>query len=101
MALVLLCAGVLAVAGTSALALRMAADARIEREATARAANRAALLSAHGCSAPSSASLEEGGIRERWLVSPVSPDVALVDVRVDWHARRGARSFTLASAILC
>lgn len=100
-ALVLLSVGVLAVAGATAIALREATAARLERDAIVRASNRAALLSVHGCNQPSSGSVDDARIRESWLVSPVSPGVAMLDVRVDWNVRRRPRFLALASAILC
>jgi Tfp pilus assembly protein PilV len=100
-AIVLLSVGVLAVAGTSALSLRDATAARREREAIVRAGNRAALLSVLPCDQASSGTADEGDVHERWLVSPISPGAATLDVRVDWNARGGPRVFALASAVLC
>lgn len=100
-AMVLLSVGVLAVAGTSALSLRDATAARLEREAIVRAGNRAALLSVRPCGQASSGTADEGHVHERWLVSPISPGAATLEVHVDWNAGGRSRAFTLASAVLC
>ena len=100
-ALLLLSVGVLAVAGTSALTLRDASAARLERQAIGRAANRAALLSVRRCDQAFSGTDDADGMQERWVVSPISPGAATLDVRVGWSARGRPRAFALASAVLC
>jgi Tfp pilus assembly protein PilV len=102
-ALVLLCVGLLGVAGASARAIGVSGAAARERRATQRAADRVAVLASQGCTAARSGTLVDSvsSITERWTVASTAAGVALVDADVRWMAHGGWRSVTLRSAIVC
>lgn len=102
-ALLVVSAGLLAMAGTSALALRSASFASGERRALGRLQLRLATLAAAGCEGASSGSAAESGdgLREQWTVAPPQRGAALVDASVEWRDGAGSRAMTARSAIVC
>lgn len=102
-ALVIVSAGLLGIAGTSALALRSATAAARQRAALGRLELRLAGLAAGGCisSVSGSAGDPDAGIRERWTLSAPSRGIALADVSGEWRDGGAARSLVLRSAVLC
>ena len=106
-AVVVIAVGLLALAGSSTLVLRMLADGRRTTVAIQRAEHRLeelrrqARMAAPGCLAlaPGSAA-GPGGTSERWEVSP-GPGATVLRVIVSWPTRRGTRADTLATAIEC
>jgi Tfp pilus assembly protein PilV len=102
-ALVVLAAGLLAIAGSGALALRAAAAATRERRAVQRGADRIAILRAGGCTAARSGAATDSTARisERWTAGAAANGVVLVDEEVRWLAPGGWRTVLLRGAILC
>lgn len=102
-ALMLLSVGLLAIAGSSTLALRSTYDAARTREATQRISSRLARLAAGGCSSARGGwELGAGGtLREQWSVSGPAAGFAIVTDSVSWASARGPRSFAVTSAIPC
>jgi prepilin-type N-terminal cleavage/methylation domain-containing protein len=101
-ALVVLSAGLLAVAGSGALAIRAAAAATRERRAVQRGADRIAMLRAGGCAAARSGAVTDSAARiaERWTTAAAGSAV-LLDEEVRWLAPSGWRTLLLRGAILC
>lgn len=102
-ALLVVSVGLLAMAGTSTLALRSASFAARERRALGRLQLRLATLAATGCEGASSGTGAESGdgVREQWTVAPPQGGAALVDASVEWRDGTGTRAMTGRSAILC
>lgn len=102
-ALMLLSVGLLAIAGSTTLALRSTLDASRTREATQRISSRLARLAAAGCaSARSGFDVAAGGtLHEQWSVAAPAAGFSLVTDSVSWMSARGPRSFVVTSAIPC
>ena len=102
-ALLILSAGLLGMAGTSALGLRTASSASSERRALGRLQLRLATLTAAGCESVSSGSAVEPatGLRESWTIRAPQRGAALVDLWVEWRDGARTRAMTVRSAILC
>jgi Tfp pilus assembly protein PilV len=101
-ALMLVSVGLLGMAGTSALSLRMAATVAGERRATQRATTRLANLAAAGCGRATSGALMEADLREHWSVAPPRSGISLVEASIEWRERSPEwRSMLLQSAVLC
>jgi prepilin-type N-terminal cleavage/methylation domain-containing protein len=102
-ALVVLAAGLLALAGSGALAIRSAAGATRERRAVQRGADRIAVLRAAGCVAARSGAASDSAARisERWTVARVASGAVLLDEEVRWFTAAGWRTVLLRGAILC
>jgi prepilin-type N-terminal cleavage/methylation domain-containing protein len=106
-AVTLIGVGLLAVASSSALVLRMLADGRRTTIAIQQAERRLedlrrqARMTAPRCLAlaPGSAA-GPGGMDERWEVIP-GPGATVLRVVVSWPTRRGVRADTLATAVAC
>ena len=101
-ALIVLCVGLLGMAGTSALALRASTAAARERVAVSRVAARWAALAAEGCTGPISGSEASDPIQERWSVQSPRDGFSLVDIRAEWRSPRGRiDSLVVQSAFAC
>lgn len=100
-ALVLVSVGLLAVAGASALALRAATAASLERLAVRQADRRLARLTAAGCTGAGAGTESTAGMRERWSVAGSLSGVAAVETSVEWQAGPRRRVLTLRSAVVC
>jgi Tfp pilus assembly protein PilV len=101
-ALVLLAVGLLGLAGSSALSLRVAESAARERRAIDRARSRLAVLSASPCgSAVTGQSHVAPDLDEWWTVGSPRAGLAAIDVGVRWRAFGRPRSLTLAGAVVC
>lgn len=106
-ALVVVAVGLLAIAGSSALAVRASSAADRERAAASRAERRLAFLQAGGCGTAASGSATglADGARESWSVGPQGAGFVPVELRVEWVGRGapagGIRRLTLAGAIRC
>ncbi len=102
-ALMLLAVGLLAIAGSTTLALRSTLDAARTSEATQRVSSRFARLSAAGCvHARSGSDVAAGGtLYEHWSVAAPAAGFSIVTDSVSWMSARGARAFVVTSAILC
>ncbi|MEO7855746.1 MAG: hypothetical protein ABIU76_01940 [Gemmatimonadaceae bacterium] len=100
-ALVLVAAGLLAMAGASALALRTANSASRERLAVRHADRRLAWLTAAGCTTASAGTDSAAGMRERWIVADSLDGVTSVETSVAWQAGVRQRVLTLRSALVC
>jgi Tfp pilus assembly protein PilV len=101
-ALVLLSVGLLGLAGSSALSLRVAESAARERRAIDRARSRLAALSASPCGTAATGRVHVApDLDEWWTVGSPSAGLAAVDVGVRWQAFGRPRSLTLAGAVLC
>jgi prepilin-type N-terminal cleavage/methylation domain-containing protein len=102
-ALVLVTVGLLAMAGSTTLALRTALDAQRRREATHRIESRFAGLAAAGCSRAASG-IESDPARqlsEGWTVHAPAGAFATITDSVSWLSASGRRSMVLTSAIPC
>ena len=102
-ALMLLSIGLMGVAGSTALALRTTLDSAHRRDAAQRAASRIALLSAAGCTGSVTGSATDAArqVTEHWTVGSQVNGFAEVSDSVSWMSPRGARAFSLSSAITC
>lgn len=102
-ALMLLSVGLLAIAGSTTLALRSTIDASRTREATQRVSSRIARLAAAGCLHARSGSVVNPGsaLDEHWSVAAPAAGFSLVTDSVSWMSARGSRSFVVTSAIPC
>jgi Tfp pilus assembly protein PilV len=102
-ALLLVSVGLLAMAGTSSLALRTAHTAAAELRAAHRAALRLELLAGPGCAAPASGVVPAGtgGMRESWTVAAATNGAARVEWTAEWAAPRGVGTLRVESALLC
>ncbi len=102
-ALVIVTVGLLGMAGSTALALRTTTDAARRRDAAQWAASRIALLAAQGCAVASSGVANASGARftEQWVVLSRADGFMTVVDTVRWSSARGARSYSLGSAIPC
>ena len=102
-ALMIVSIGLLGIAGSTALALRTTLDATHRREAAQRAASRVAQLAAEGCDRATGGTVSDAGqqISERWTIIARANGFATVNDSVIWMSARGARSFSLTSAITC
>lgn len=102
-ALMLICIGLLGIAGSTALALRTTLDSTHRRDAMQRAASRFALLSSVGCDSARGGALNDPSrqLTEQWTVSAAGPHFALVTDSVRWMSARGPRVFALQTAIPC
>jgi Tfp pilus assembly protein PilV len=102
-ALMLVSVGLLGLAGSSALALRMATSASRERRAAERAAARIARLSAEGCMRARSGVQDDaaGTAREQWSVGPQQSGAVQLSASVTWPTPRGMRTITVESALPC
>jgi len=102
-ALVLLAAGLLGVAGNAAIAMRASGGAARERRAVQRAGDRLAALREQGCTLARSGTLFDSAaaLTERWTVASASGGAALVDVEVRWRAPAGQRVLLVRGGILC
>jgi Tfp pilus assembly protein PilV len=102
-ALVVLAAGLLALGGSGALAIRSTAAATRERRAVQGGADRIAVLRAGGCAAARSGAAADSTARiaERWTVGAVAGGAVMVDEEVRWSTPAGWRTVLLRGAILC
>jgi prepilin-type N-terminal cleavage/methylation domain-containing protein len=102
-ALVVLAAGLLALAGSGALTIRSAAAATRERRAVQRGADRIAALRAGGCAAARSGAAADGAARnsDRWTDGTIAGGALLLDEEVRWFTPAGWRTVLLRGAILC
>jgi Tfp pilus assembly protein PilV len=95
--------GLLGIAGSTALALRSTLDAANRREAAQRATSRVAQLASIGCDLAINGTATDAAhqITERWTIASRLNGFALVTDSVSWTSARGARTFSLTSAITC
>ena len=95
--------GLLAMAGSTALALRTSVDTQRRREAVHRIESRFASLNAAGCNlARSGADADVARVlTERWTVAPSGAAFARVTDSVVWMGARGISSLAITSAIAC
>ena len=102
-ALMLVTIGLLAVAGSSALALRTSLDASRRRHAAHRVATRLALLEAGGCASIAGGADTDPALQlsEQWRVVSRSSEFVIVTDSVSWLAPTGPVSRTLTTAIRC
>ena len=100
-ALLLVTGGLLAIAGSSALAVRAATSASRERLAVRQADHRLARLSASGCASALAGTDSAAGMRERWRMADSMGGVASVETSVEWQAGARRRVLTLRSALVC
>ena len=102
-ALIVVSVGLLAIAGSTALALRTSLDTARRHAAAEQAASRVARLTAGGCdrAAGGRAESADGQLTEQWMVGARTNGFIVVSDTVRWTSGRGARSFSLASAIAC
>ena len=100
-ALVLVAVGLLAMAGTSALAFRTAMAASRERLAVRQADRRLARLTAAGCASATAGTDSAAGMRERWSMADSLGGVASIEASVAWQAGARRRVLTLRSALVC
>ncbi|MEO7458424.1 MAG: prepilin-type N-terminal cleavage/methylation domain-containing protein, partial [Gemmatimonadaceae bacterium] len=102
-ALMLVTIGLLAVAGSSALALRTSLDAGRRRHAAHRVASRLSSLEAAGCAGVTSGYAADTALQltERWTVVVRSPAYVIVADSVTWLGPQGVVHRTLTSALPC
>ncbi|MES2178681.1 MAG: hypothetical protein V4550_12550 [Gemmatimonadota bacterium] len=102
-ALILVCVGLLGMAGSSALALRTTLDAARRREATQRSAIRIASLAASGCAAARGGALSDPqhALTEKWSVGPSKGGFATVTDTIVWMSARGQKTVAISTAIPC
>ena len=102
-ALVLVAAGLLGIAGSSALMMRHANDADLARRAVRGASLRLAELSSSGCAGARGGTAGDSplGPQERWTVTGVGASVRFVDLAVEWPGRGSRRRLFVSGAILC
>ena len=100
-ALLLVACGLLAIAGSSALAVRAATSASRERLAVRLADRRLARLSASECASAIAGTDSAAGMRERWWQADSMGGVASVEASVEWQAGARRRVLTLRSALVC
>ncbi|CAN5919470.1 hypothetical protein BH11GEM1_BH11GEM1_36100 [soil metagenome] len=102
-ALIVVSVGLLAIAGSTALTLRTSLDATRRHAAAEQAASRVARLTAGGCdrAAGGRAASADGQMTEQWSVGARVNGFLVVSDTVRWTSARGARTFSLASAIAC
>ena len=102
-ALMLVTVGLLAMAGSTALALRTSSDALRRRQASQRIASRMAQLSATGCALARAGAIVDPQLNgiERWTVAPTANGFAEVTDSVDWLTPNGRRTLAIVSAIPC
>ena len=102
-ALVVVSTGLLAIAGSTALTLRISLDATRRHAAAEQAASRVARLMADGCdrAAGGRAASADRQLTESWGVGARINGFIVVSDTVRWTSARGARSFSLVSAIAC
>jgi len=98
-AVVLIEFGLLALVGTTAVALRESADAHARAIATDAASSRLELLRLAGCAPQSGAATTRGGA-EHWTVAGARPVVVVRD-SVVYHASAGERSVVLQTNVPC
>ena len=98
-ALVLLAVGLLGITASTALALRRQAQGTHERDATARAWRRLERLRALGCS-PSSGSVDDGRIEERWRADGAGPSRA-IEATTRTRTTKGTHERTLSTQAPC
>jgi Tfp pilus assembly protein PilV len=101
-ALMLVSIGLLAIAGSTALALRTTLDSARRRDAAQRTTSRHAQLAATGCSAAAGTATDAAhSLTEQWTVSSRVNGMATITDSVRWMSARGPISFVLTSAITC
>jgi Tfp pilus assembly protein PilV len=102
-ALMVLSAGILAMAGTSTISLRAATSAAMERRAAQHLARRHAALQASGCAGAEGGVHEEldDGVLVRWTAGPAARGVALLDATAEWQDGARWRGLEMRSALLC
>lgn len=101
-AMVIVSAGLLGIAGTSSLSLRMATTAARERRALQRLGDRLAQLAAGPCDRAGGVRDDPlDGIREQWTVGAPARGIAAVQASVQWQDGGRRRTFLLESAIVC
>ena len=102
-ALVIVSVGLLGMAGTSALSLRSATSAAVERRAVDRLAHRLAALSAAGCTRAAGGERGDAGdgVTERWTIGAAAQGVAMVEATAQWRDGGRPRELVLRSALLC
>lgn len=102
-ALILVSVGLLAMAGSTALALRTTLDAQRRRAAVHRIDTRFAQLAAAGCDHASSGADSDvtRRISERWTVGAPATAFTTVTDSVSWMTAQGTRSLAITSAITC
>ena len=95
--------GLLAIAGSTTLALRTTLDAARRRDAAQRVASRFAQLASAGCASATTGSAADTSraLSEQWYVTPRVNGLATVTDSVRWMSARGPISFALTTAITC
>ena len=102
-ALMLVSIGLLAIAGSTSLALRTTLDAAGRNAAAQRAVSRVAQLAAAGCDRAAGGADADAArqVTERWTIVAQANGFAIISDSVMWTSARGARSFSLMSAFTC
>lgn len=102
-ALIIVSVGLLAMAGSSSLAMRAVATLARERRALRLLELRFAALAAAPCDRAASGTSIQGrdSLRLSWTVQSVERGAALVDLGVDWLDGTRRRSMSQRSALLC
>ena len=102
-ALKLVTIGLLAIAGSSALALRTSLDAGRRRHAAHRVSTRISALEAGGCAAISSGSATDSALQltEAWTVVTRTPAYVVIADSVTCLSPHGTVRRALTSAIAC
>ena len=102
-ALMLVTIGLLAIAGSTSLALRTTLDAARRHAAAQRAVSRVAQLAAAGCDRAAGGADADAvrQVSERWTIVARANGFAIISDSVMWTSARGARSFSLTSAFTC
>jgi prepilin-type N-terminal cleavage/methylation domain-containing protein len=101
-ALMVVCVGLLGVAGVSATALRTAGAAVRERAAVTRARTRLALLQASGCAGAADGEVRvRGRLTERWSAGASVNGVRLLEARAEWDDVGQRRTVLIPGALLC
>ena len=102
-ALILVTVGLLAIVGSTTLALRTTLDAAHRREAAQRAASRFSILAATGCAHATSGTNVDPArhLAEQWTVTAASAAFATVTDSIEWMSANGLTSYSLTSAIAC
>jgi prepilin-type N-terminal cleavage/methylation domain-containing protein len=107
-AIVVLCVGILAFTGSSAVINRMIGRGKVETHAALLAARRVEQLRLAASASPRCASPEfasggpewEDGLKQSWTVTPAGPS-RRVRVTVSYLTIRGSRSAVLETAVPC
>ena len=102
-ALILVAVAMLAMAGSTSLALRTTLDAQRRRDAAHLIESRLSRLAAAGC--PAAMSGEDADpsrhLRERWTIAGQAGPFATVTDSISWLSARGPVGLAVTSAIPC